>query len=146
MELQAITALAHIRGCLLFFIDVSEQCGYTLSQQLHLFDSLKPLFRDKPAYVIATKVDAAAEEVDADRGGPEKEEVVRPILDKVKTSVGGEVEVLVLNHEDEKSVEHVKRRTCDAFLEHLKARRQKVVAGGQKTRSSYGVIGIGAFI
>jgi nucleolar GTP-binding protein len=27
IEMQAITALAHLRACVLFFIDISETCG-----------------------------------------------------------------------------------------------------------------------
>ena len=34
IEMQAITALAHLRAAVLYFTDLSEQCGYTLSQQV----------------------------------------------------------------------------------------------------------------
>lgn len=37
IEMQAITALAHIRASVLYVMDVSEQCGYTLQQQVTLF-------------------------------------------------------------------------------------------------------------
>lgn len=57
IEMQSITALAHIRACVLFFIDVSERCGYTLHDQLSLFVSLKPLFRGKPVAMVANKSD-----------------------------------------------------------------------------------------
>jgi len=34
IEMQAITALAHLRAAVLYFIDVSELCGTTLQQQV----------------------------------------------------------------------------------------------------------------
>ena len=33
IEMQAITALAHLRAAVLYFLDPSEQCGHTLDQQ-----------------------------------------------------------------------------------------------------------------
>src|SRR5277367_272367 len=44
IEMQSITALAHLRACILFFIDISETCGYSISQQVALFNSIRPLF------------------------------------------------------------------------------------------------------
>lgn len=32
--MQAITALAHLRAAILYVMDVSEQCGYNLNQQV----------------------------------------------------------------------------------------------------------------
>ena len=36
--MQSITALAHLRACILFFVDLSEQCGYSLSAQVIFLD------------------------------------------------------------------------------------------------------------
>jgi nucleolar GTP-binding protein len=37
IEMQSITALAHLKSCVLYFMDLSEQCGYTVEAQvLHL--------------------------------------------------------------------------------------------------------------
>lgn len=47
IEMQAITALAHLRAAILYFIDVSERCGYSVAQQIQLYDSIKPLFTNK---------------------------------------------------------------------------------------------------
>lgn len=57
IEMQSITALAHLRATVLFLIDVSEQCGFSLEQQLSLFKSIKPLFSNKPLLMVANKVD-----------------------------------------------------------------------------------------
>lgn len=34
IEMQAVTALAHLRACILYFLDLSEQCGHTLDEQV----------------------------------------------------------------------------------------------------------------
>ena len=58
IEMTAITALAHIHAAILFFLDVSEQCGFSIDQQVALFHSIKPLFRGKPLLVVLNKIDA----------------------------------------------------------------------------------------
>ena len=57
--MQSITALAHLRAAVLYVMDISEQCGYTIAQQAELFHSIKPLFSNKPLMVVANKIDAA---------------------------------------------------------------------------------------
>uniref|UniRef100_A0A4W6BNJ6 Nucleolar GTP-binding protein 1 n=1 Tax=Lates calcarifer TaxID=8187 RepID=A0A4W6BNJ6_LATCA len=41
IEMQAITALAHLRAAVLYVMDISEQCGHTLQEQLELFNMVK---------------------------------------------------------------------------------------------------------
>lgn len=55
--LQAITALAHLRAAILYIMDISEQCGHTLEEQIELFNGIKPLFANKPLLVVLNKVD-----------------------------------------------------------------------------------------
>lgn len=57
VEMQAITALAHLHACILYFIDISEQCGYSIEQQLALFTSVQSLFVNKPIGFVLTKSD-----------------------------------------------------------------------------------------
>ncbi|KAG5493615.1 hypothetical protein JIQ42_01988 [Leishmania sp. Namibia] len=57
IEMQAITALAHLRACILFFMDLSGQCGYSIEQQVSLFKSIGPLFTGKPVVVVFNKCD-----------------------------------------------------------------------------------------
>ncbi|KAH3759803.1 nucleolar GTP-binding protein 1 [Pelomyxa schiedti] len=57
IEMQAITALAHLRAAVLFVIDISTACGYTIRQQVSLFESLKPLFTNKPVVLLLNKID-----------------------------------------------------------------------------------------
>lgn len=55
IEMQSIVALAHLRSTVLFFIDLSESCGYFLSDQISLFNSLKPLISD--SVIVFSKSD-----------------------------------------------------------------------------------------
>jgi nucleolar GTP-binding protein len=55
--MQAITALAHLNACILFLLDISETCGYTIEQQISLFNSIKPLFQAKPLVIVLSKID-----------------------------------------------------------------------------------------
>jgi nucleolar GTP-binding protein len=34
IEMQSVTALAHLRACIMFFMDLSEQCGYSVKDQV----------------------------------------------------------------------------------------------------------------
>jgi len=38
-------------------LDISEQCGYPLEQQLTLFESIRPLFANKQVMMVANKTD-----------------------------------------------------------------------------------------
>ncbi|KAE8230609.1 hypothetical protein A4X09_0g5966 [Tilletia walkeri] len=57
IEMQSITALAHLRSAILYFMDLSEQCGYTIEAQVQLFNSIKPLFANKPTFLVINKID-----------------------------------------------------------------------------------------
>lgn len=57
IEMQSITALAHLQAAVMFFIDISEQCGFSIEQQCSLFDNIRPLFANKPLLIVATKID-----------------------------------------------------------------------------------------
>lgn len=55
--MQAITAIAHIQASILFFIDLSPECEYSIEKQLHLFNFLQPIFSSKPIVLVASKCD-----------------------------------------------------------------------------------------
>jgi len=57
IEMQAITALAHLRAAVLYVMDITEQCNKSLEEQIELFESIKPLFTNKPIMVCLNKVD-----------------------------------------------------------------------------------------
>ncbi|GFY47971.1 nucleolar GTP-binding protein 1, partial [Trichonephila inaurata madagascariensis] len=57
IEMLAITALAHLRACVIFVLDPSEQCNYSVDEQVDLFNNIKPLFLNKPTMIAANKID-----------------------------------------------------------------------------------------
>eukprot|EP00897_Mesotaenium_endlicherianum_P004484 jgi/Mesen1/4063/ME000213S03089 len=57
IEMLSITALAHLRAAVLFVVDLSGSCGYSIAQQAALFNSIKPLFANKPLIVACNKTD-----------------------------------------------------------------------------------------
>ncbi len=59
IELQAISALKHVGKAILYMIDPSETCGYSLEKQMHLLEGIKKGF-SVPILVAANKVDIAA--------------------------------------------------------------------------------------
>ena len=107
IEMQSITALAHLQCSILFFIDVSEQCGYTIEQQVALFRSIKPLFAAKPLFIVANKIDVLAyDDVPA---------ADREMIEECARETGA-----VLHHmsnANEIGVSEVKNMACDKLLE-----------------------------
>jgi len=57
IEMQAVTALKHLANSILFILDPSESCGYSMEGQLRLLESVKTLFPDVPILVVENKVD-----------------------------------------------------------------------------------------
>lgn len=56
IELQAITALKHLDAVVLFLIDASENCGYTIEEQKNLLQEVRNQF-DLPILVVSNKSD-----------------------------------------------------------------------------------------
>lgn len=56
IELQAISALKHLDAVVLFLIDATENCGYTIDEQLHLMEEIRTQF-ELPMLVVSNKVD-----------------------------------------------------------------------------------------
>ncbi|KAH7830453.1 putative Nucleolar GTP-binding protein 1 (NOG1) [Monocercomonoides exilis] len=68
IEMQSVTALAHLQAAIVFVIDMSEACGYPVEQQVRLFHNLKPLFIGKPLILMLNKVDKITfDELDDER-------------------------------------------------------------------------------
>ncbi len=61
IELQAISALSHVGKVILFIIDPTETCGYSLDKQMHLLSEIKKMFT-VPFLVAANKNDILSSE------------------------------------------------------------------------------------
>lgn len=57
IEMQAVTALAHLKASVLYIMDISEQCDHSIDEQINLFESIRPLFANKPVFIGLNKVD-----------------------------------------------------------------------------------------
>ena len=57
IEMQAVTALAHLQCSVLYFVDLSETCGWSIQQQADLFNNIRPLFLNKPLVIVCNKTD-----------------------------------------------------------------------------------------
>eukprot|EP01114_Cavostelium_apophysatum_P001096 TRINITY_DN1093_c0_g2_i1.p1 TRINITY_DN1093_c0_g2~~TRINITY_DN1093_c0_g2_i1.p1 ORF type:complete len:649 (+),score=207.17 TRINITY_DN1093_c0_g2_i1:167-2113(+) len=106
IEMQSITALAHLRAAILYLIDISEQCGYSIKQQVDLFNSLKTLFVNKPVIVVANKIDV----VRLDQLKPED----KALLDSIITK---DVTFVTMSNMSEEGISAVKQIACDKLLE-----------------------------
>ncbi|KAK7605461.1 hypothetical protein V9T40_007319 [Parthenolecanium corni] len=107
IEMQAITALAHLRAAILYFIDVSERCGYSIAQQIKLFDNIKPLFSNKPLLVVYNKIDI----VPLDQLSEENKKVLS-VFEKEN------VPVLSMSTMTDEGIMEVKQTACDTLLEY----------------------------
>ena len=57
IEKQAIAALTHLADLIVFVLDTSETCGYSLKDQTHLLSQIKEIFKDIPAILVENKSD-----------------------------------------------------------------------------------------
>mmetsp|Transcript_13757 Transcript_13757/g.26670 ORF Transcript_13757/g.26670 Transcript_13757/m.26670 type:complete len:662 (-) Transcript_13757:225-2210(-) len=142
IEMQAITALAHLQCCVMYFVDLSEQCGWTLEQQVALFDNIRPLFANKPLVIVANKIDVAPFEA--------LSQVHKTLLDKMVKESGAEL--LPMSAAADMNIANVKQRACELLLERrveMKAKSKKAAgilnrltvavpaARDQKTRPAF---------
>ncbi|XP_019363715.1 PREDICTED: nucleolar GTP-binding protein 1 isoform X2 [Gavialis gangeticus] len=107
IEMQAITALAHLRAAVLYVMDVSEQCGHSLEEQLELFRNIKPLFANKPLIIVANKCDV--------KRISELPEENKNIFENLEAEGLPVIETSTLTEE---GVIKVKTEACDRLLAH----------------------------
>jgi nucleolar GTP-binding protein len=119
IEMQAITALAHLRAAVLFISDPSEQCGHSIEEQVHLFNNIRPLFANKPLLFVLNKVDIVRlEELPA-----EKQAHYQPIIDDPSICF------LEMSTVSEIGIMAAKQEACERLLSHrieAKMRTKKV--------------------
>ncbi|XP_043489384.1 nucleolar GTP-binding protein 1 [Polistes fuscatus] len=106
IEMQAVTALAHLRAAVLYFFDISEQCGHSLEEQAKLFESIKPLFANKPLLIVMNKVDVTR----LDELPIEKREILKPL------EADTNVPILEMSTLTDFGVIDVKNQACDRLL------------------------------
>ncbi|KIY68466.1 P-loop containing nucleoside triphosphate hydrolase protein [Cylindrobasidium torrendii FP15055 ss-10] len=108
IEMQSITAMAHLKCAILYFMDLSEQCGYTVEAQCKLFHSIKPLFSGKPTVLVINKIDVTRLE----DLHPDTRALVQEIID------GEGVTCVPVSCYSEEGVMDLKNKACEALLAH----------------------------
>lgn len=118
IEMQAITALAHLRAAIVYVMDISEQCGHSIESQLQLFDNIKPLFVNKPLIIALNKVDV----ITFDDLRPDAKEALTRFQSE-------DIPVIPMSTIQEEGVMDVKMKSCDLLLEQrveIKLRSKKM--------------------
>ncbi|XP_021755341.1 nucleolar GTP-binding protein 1-like [Chenopodium quinoa] len=132
IEMCSITALAHLRAAVLFFLDISGSCGYTIAQQAALFHSIKSLFMNKPLIIVCNKTDLQSFDNIPEE---DKKLVMEMKAEALKTVVGqgGEATeegvLLTMSTLTEEGVIAVKNAACDRLLDQrveLKMKSKKI--------------------
>ncbi|CAK1548768.1 unnamed protein product [Leptosia nina] len=134
IEMQAVTALAHLRAAVLYFIDPSEQCGHSIEEQISLFESIKPLFSNKPLIVVLNKMDVLKpEELPEPKRALIEELVATCAKGNIVNADGNSelrtVPVMRTSTLTEEGVQEVKIEACERLLGHRvteKMRTKKV--------------------
>mmetsp|Transcript_6579 Transcript_6579/g.6478 ORF Transcript_6579/g.6478 Transcript_6579/m.6478 type:complete len:642 (-) Transcript_6579:159-2084(-) len=106
IEMQSIYAIAHLRSCVLYFMDLSEQCGFSIEAQVKLFHSIKPLFANKSVMVVMNKTDIIRVE--------DLEEEQQELLKSLTTVPG--VEIMHASCHEEDNVMQVRNQACEKLL------------------------------
>ncbi|MCH0628780.1 NOG1 family protein [Kocuria palustris] len=106
IEMQLIYAIAHLRLCVLYFMDLSEQCGFSIEQQVKLFHSIKPLFANKSVMVVMNKLDI----IRVDDLHPDQQDLLKLIAQTPG------VEIMHTSCQEEDNVMQVRNQACEKLL------------------------------
>lgn len=109
IEMQSITALAHLEAAILFFMDPSETCGFPIAQQLALLRSLQPLFSKKPLLLVCNKTDLGWEESLEPSTWAEIEQTAKDLGAEIMTTS-------TMGQDGYASVFAVRNRACERLL------------------------------
>ena len=129
IEMQSITAIAHLRSAILYFMDLSEQCGYTVQAQMQLFTSIKPLFANKLVFIVINKIDVTRPEDLDEESQAQLQALLKP----------GDVEMLQLSCTTTEGVQEVKNAACERLIADRVA--QKLKAGTNSSGAVGGRLG-----
>lgn len=116
IEMQSITAIAHLRSACLYFMDLSEQCGYSVEAQINLFNSIRPLFANKLVFIVVNKTDVTKPE-------DLHEDLQKQLSDLVTQN--SNTELLQLSCITNEGVQNVKNTVCDRLIEERVAAKLK---------------------
>ncbi|EJW82467.1 GTP-binding protein [Wuchereria bancrofti] len=105
IEMQAITALAHLRAAVLFIMDISETCDHTIEEQVALFESIRPLFVNKPVLIGLNKVDIVR-----------RDELKQEKMEQLKRLEGDSASIFELSTVTQEGVMDFRNTACNHLL------------------------------
>lgn len=115
IEMQSVTAMAHLKACMLFMLDISGTSGYTIEQQIELFDKIKTLFSKKPHILVLTKIDLKTpEQLDA-----EEKQMIEELISREGLTV------VQLSNLQQDPIFNVKKAACDLLLAYRLSNEDK---------------------
>ncbi|GAB4857161.1 hypothetical protein Ancab_015074 [Ancistrocladus abbreviatus] len=133
IEMCSITALAHLRAAVLFFLDISGSCGYSIAQQAALFHSIKSLFMNKPLIIVCNKTDLQSldgiSEEDKKLVMEMKAEALKTVIGQGGEPTNDEGVLLSMSSLTEEGVVAVKNASCERLLDQrveLKMKSKKM--------------------
>eukprot|EP00494_Astrolonche_serrata_P006867 UN06892 len=119
IEMQAITALAHLNACVIFMLDLDPGCKWSIQKQCHLFRTLKPLYAKKPVLVVCNKTDLRKVK---DLSEDEQKEIKSLDSDP-------NITIMDMSNNTEDNVMKVRNKACEVLMAHrmnIKSRTNKV--------------------
>ncbi|KAF5442250.1 hypothetical protein F2P56_034930 [Juglans regia] len=133
IEMCSITALAHLRAAVLFFLDISGSCGYSIAQQAALFHSIKSLFMNKPLIIVCNKTDLqpleGISEEDMKLVMEMKAESMKTLIGQGGEAASDQGVLLTMSTLTEDGVISVKNAACERLLDQrveLKMKSKKI--------------------
>lgn len=128
IEMQAVTALGHLKASILYVMDISELCDHSIEQQIKLFESIQPLFANKPVFVGLNKIDVLRR-----KDLPAETEAL------LKKFESDNIPIIELSTLTEEGVIELRDKACDALLAQRIER--KLQAKGKEVSGDGRVLG-----
>jgi nucleolar GTP-binding protein len=115
IEMQSVTAIAHLRSAILYFMDLSEHCGFSVDAQIQLYENIKPLFANKLTFIVVNKIDLLRPE--------QLDSITQEKLQSILKA--GEVELLQISCTTTEGVMQARNAACDRLLAVRNAEKLK---------------------
>lgn len=107
IEMQAINALAHLQSAVLYFMDVSGQCGTSIDEQISLFkNTVSLLLKNKLVFIVINKIDVMRLDELAEEDRSKITALLKP----------GDIELLQLSCNTQEGVQQVKNAACERLI------------------------------
>jgi nucleolar GTP-binding protein len=129
IEMQSVTAIAHLRSAILYFMDLSEHCGFSVDAQIQLFHNIKPLFSNKLTFLVINKIDLLRPD--------QLDEATQEKLQSILKS--GDVELLQVSCTTTEGLMQARNAACDRLIAMRNA--EKLKAGTNSAGEPTGRLG-----